>query len=165
MELPSPIEEPTMDVMQAEEDHEAQPICRHVRRAADLLGKRWSTQIVLAMLDGMAKAASLVAPPLLRVALALPFLRSGLTRWDGFLSLSAGTVFLFEEQFKLQYYFGGKSIYTLRSPEGMVVVPIPERLRGTPGLRYLLLTPEERTRACRTFPPPWDDDVAEILSS
>ncbi|TXI07912.1 MAG: DoxX family protein [Rhizobium sp.] len=44
---------------------------------------------------------TLVAPPVLRIALALPFFRSGLTRWDGFLSLSIGTQYLFEEQFKL----------------------------------------------------------------
>ncbi len=31
-----------------------------------------------------------VAPPVARVALALPFFRSGLTRWDGFLSISPG---------------------------------------------------------------------------
>jgi putative oxidoreductase len=45
--------------------------------------------------------AAFIAPLLLRIALALPFLRSGLTRWDGFLSLSEGQLFLFEEQFKL----------------------------------------------------------------
>ena len=44
------------------------------------------------------------APPVLRVALALPFLRSGLTRWDPFPSLSIGTQFLFEEQFKLHLF-------------------------------------------------------------
>ncbi|WP_250515472.1 DoxX family protein [Caballeronia sp. INDeC2] len=53
------------------------------------------------LLNGIASLARIVAPPLLRIALALPFLRSGLTRWDGFLSLSAGTVYLFENQFKL----------------------------------------------------------------
>ena len=42
-----------------------------------------------------------VAPPMLRIALALPFLRSGHTRWDGFLSLSPATLYLFENQFKL----------------------------------------------------------------
>jgi DNA-binding HxlR family transcriptional regulator len=54
-----------MDVMQAEQDHEAQGICQHVRRAADLPGKRWSTQIVLAMLDGQTRFSELkeaVAP-------------------------------------------------------------------------------------------------------
>lgn len=52
----------------------------------------------LALLSSMALIA---APPVLRVALALPFLRSGLTRWDGFLSLAPTTVYLFEEQFRL----------------------------------------------------------------
>jgi DNA-binding HxlR family transcriptional regulator len=54
-----------MDMMQLDEDHEAQGICQHVRRAADLLGKRWSTQIVLALLDGKARFSELkeaVAP-------------------------------------------------------------------------------------------------------
>lgn len=59
MELPSPAEEPTMHIMQAGEDHDAQPICQHVRRAANLLGKRWSTQIVLALLDGKARFSEL----------------------------------------------------------------------------------------------------------
>src|SRR5262245_37441832 len=63
--LPSPTEEPTMHAMPVEEDHGAQGICQHVRRAADLLGKRWSTQIVLALLDGKARFSELkeaVAP-------------------------------------------------------------------------------------------------------
>lgn len=49
----------------------------------------------------LSEAALLVAQPTLRIALALPFLRSGMTRWDGFLSLAPTTSFLFEEQFKL----------------------------------------------------------------
>ncbi len=53
------------------------------------------------------RIARYVAPPAARIALALPFFRSGLTRWDGFLSLSPGTLFLFEEQFKL-HIFGGE---------------------------------------------------------
>lgn len=44
------------------------------------------------------------APPVLRIALALPFLRSGLTRWDPFPTLSIGTQFLFEYQFKLHIF-------------------------------------------------------------
>ncbi|KFG97646.1 DoxX [Burkholderia paludis] len=55
-------------------------------------------------IGGLAAAAGLVAPPLLRVALALPFFRSGLTRWDGFLSISGGTLYLFENQFKLHVF-------------------------------------------------------------
>jgi putative oxidoreductase len=48
-----------------------------------------------------AVVATLVAQPVLRIALALPFIRSGLTRWDGFLSLSASTRYLFENLFAL----------------------------------------------------------------
>lgn len=42
-----------------------------------------------------------VAPPVLRIALALPFFKSGLTKWDGFLTLSPSATFLFEELFKI----------------------------------------------------------------
>ncbi len=58
----------------------------------------------LRLLSTLALAA---AQPTLRVALALPFLRSGMTRWDGFLNLAPTTSFLFEEQFKL-HLFGGE---------------------------------------------------------
>ena len=46
-------------------------------------------------------AATFAAPPVLRIALALPFIRSGLTRWDGFLSISPSTTYLFTEMFRL----------------------------------------------------------------
>ncbi|MDE2331543.1 MAG: DoxX family protein [Bradyrhizobium sp.] len=52
------------------------------------------------------RLALVVAPLALRIALALPFFRSGLTRWDGFLSLSPSAAYLFEEEFKL-HLFGG----------------------------------------------------------
>lgn len=55
-------------------------------------------------LNGLQQLALLVAPPLLRIALALPFFRSGLTRWDGFLSLSPSAAYLFEEEFKLHIF-------------------------------------------------------------
>ncbi|MCS3725374.1 putative oxidoreductase [Bradyrhizobium betae] len=48
--------------------------------------------------------ALIVAPLVLRIALALPFFRSGLTKWDGFLSLSPAAAFLFEEEFKLHLF-------------------------------------------------------------
>lgn len=48
-------------------------------------------------------AAIPTALPLLalRVALAVPFFKSGLTKWDGFLQLSGGAQFLFTQEFKL----------------------------------------------------------------
>jgi len=67
----------------------------------------------------IATMALLLAPPLLRIALALPFLRSGLTRWDGFLSISAGTLYLFENQFKL-HVLGG--VYDLPAPDTLALV-------------------------------------------
>lgn len=40
----------------------------------------------------------------LRIALAIPFWRSGLTKWDGFLNLSTGARYLFEQEFKLHLF-------------------------------------------------------------
>jgi putative oxidoreductase len=48
--------------------------------------------------------AAFIAPPLARIALAVPFFRSGLTKWSGFLSLSPVADFLFVEQFKLHLF-------------------------------------------------------------
>lgn len=60
-----------------------------------------------------------LAPPMLRIALALPFFRSGLTRWDGVLSISPATLFLFENQFKL-HIFGGA--YSFPAPDTVAFV-------------------------------------------
>ena len=75
----------------------------------------WKPQIQIARqaLDLLARIAWAVAPLALRVALAIPFYLSGLTKWTSFLSLSPTAVFLFEEQFKL-HIFGG--LYDLPAP-------------------------------------------------
>jgi putative oxidoreductase len=52
----------------------------------------------------LARVAQVITPPVLRVALAVPFFKSGLTKWDGFLSLSPAATFLFEEEFKLHIF-------------------------------------------------------------
>ncbi len=62
----------------------------------------------------IAALARCIAPPVLRVSLALPFLRSGLTRWDGFLSLNPATPFLFETTFQV-HLFG--AAYPLPFPD------------------------------------------------
>lgn len=49
----------------------------------------------------LARAALVIAPPVLRIALAVPFFKSGLTKWDGFLSLTPAATYLFEDEFKL----------------------------------------------------------------
>jgi putative oxidoreductase len=46
----------------------------------------------------------------LRFAIAVPFFKSGLTKWDGFLTLSSGAHFLFEQEFKL-HLFGSEYPY------------------------------------------------------
>jgi putative oxidoreductase len=46
----------------------------------------------------------------LRFALAVPFWRSGLTKWDGFLTLSFGAKTLFTEEYKL-HLFGAEIPY------------------------------------------------------
>ena len=64
-------------------------------------------------LEWMSRMAWIVAPLALRVALAIPFYLSGLTKWTSFLSLSPTAAFLFEEQFKL-HIFGG--LYDMPAP-------------------------------------------------
>jgi hypothetical protein len=68
-----------------------------------------------------------------------------------------------EERLKLQYYYGGQGVYLLPTPAGLVVVPIPERYKDTPDLRYVLLSAEERLHATLEFPAPWQDTTSEIL--
>lgn len=62
------------------------------------------TAFYLRVLAGLAGVATLVAPPVLRVALALPFFRSGLTRWDIPFHLAPSTLYLFEEEFRLHLF-------------------------------------------------------------
>ena len=62
----------------------------------------------------LAKCGMMIAPPVARIALALPFFRSGLTRWDGFPKLTDATFYLFEEEFKL-HIFGGE--YSIPMPD------------------------------------------------
>jgi len=45
-----------------------------------------------------------IASLALRIALATPFFKSGLTKWDGFLKLSQTPVILFENEFKLHIF-------------------------------------------------------------
>jgi putative oxidoreductase len=65
----------------------------------------------------------------LRFAVAVPFFKSGLTKWDGFLQLSAGAQYLFTEEFKL-HIFGSEIPYpyplafATASGIGEIVLPI-----------------------------------------
>jgi putative oxidoreductase len=61
-------------------------------------------ELVRTLTRWLSSVAVAVAPLFLRAALAVPFFRSGLTRWDGFLRLSDSTIYLFEEEFKLHIF-------------------------------------------------------------
>jgi putative oxidoreductase len=76
-------------------------------------------QFIRAVIERVAAVAYWIAPPVLRIALAVPFYRSGLTKFDGFLTLSAGAQFLFEEQFKL-HIFG--AVYDFPAPDLLALV-------------------------------------------
>ncbi len=72
------------------------------------------------------QSAALLA---LRFALAVPFYRSGLTKWDGFLSLKPTTVYLFESQFQLHlfgnaYPFPYPEVMAMLSGIGEILFPI-----------------------------------------
>lgn len=60
--------------------------------------------IVRETTERLATIARVVAPPVLRIALAIPFFKSGVLKWDGFLSLSASASYLFEDEFKLHIF-------------------------------------------------------------
>ncbi len=57
--------------------------------------------LVRGLMDLVATAATALAPPVMRIALALPFFRSGLTRWDGWFHVSDSTNYLFSDLFRL----------------------------------------------------------------
>lgn len=48
--------------------------------------------------------ASMLAPPVARLALAIPFLKSGLTKWTGWFHVSPAADFLFESMFRLHIF-------------------------------------------------------------
>ncbi|MFY0477007.1 DoxX family protein [Achromobacter marplatensis] len=77
----------------------------------------------------MAAVARIVAPVSLRIALALPFFKSGLTKWDGFMSLAPTTSFLFAQEFKLHivghvYDLPASDLLALATATAEIILPI-----------------------------------------
>jgi putative oxidoreductase len=64
----------------------------------------------------------------LRFAIAVPFFKSGLTKWDGFLQLSNGAIYLFTQEFKL-HIFGAEIPYpfplTMATLSGIAEIVLP----------------------------------------
>ncbi|WDR03504.1 DoxX family protein [Devosia algicola] len=75
-----------------------------------------------------------IAPPsltqlVLRLALAVPFWRSGVLKWDGFLQLNDTAVYLFSSEFKLHlpggpYSFPAPELVALAAGSAEVGLPI-----------------------------------------
>lgn|SRR5690348_2230634 len=86
-------------------------------------------RLIRGIIDRLAWTASAVAPPLLRIALAVPFIKSGLTKWGGFLSLSPAGAFLFEDEFKLHifgqaYGFPAPELFAWIDATAEIVLPV-----------------------------------------
>lgn len=79
---------------------------------------------------------------LLRISLAIPFWRSGLTKWDGFLNLFPGARYLFTEEFRL-HIFGQAFAYpaplTMAFLAGLGEVILPVLLVLGLGTRFAAL--------------------------
>jgi putative oxidoreductase len=65
----------------------------------------------------------------LRFALAVPFWRSGMTKWDGFLTLSFGAKALFSDEYKLhifgaEYPYPAPELFATLSALGETCLPV-----------------------------------------
>jgi len=86
------------------------------------------------LLDKAERLVSSVAPPslvqlVLRFALAVPFWKSGILKWDGFLHLSDTAVSLFTDEFMLHlpggpYPFPAPAVMAFLSGCGEIIFPV-----------------------------------------
>lgn len=86
------------------------------------------SELIRALLVWVARIGAVLAPIFLRVAIAIPFFRSGMTKWDG-LSLSSSATYLFENEFKIHlfgalYDFPYPQQAALFSAIGEVALPV-----------------------------------------
>jgi putative oxidoreductase len=82
--------------------------------------------------EALSAAIQFIAPPslaqlALRFGLAVPFWRSGVNKWDGFLQLNDTAIFLFQSEFKLHL------------PGGPYAFPAPEVMAFTAGSAEIVL--------------------------
>jgi putative oxidoreductase len=86
-------------------------------------------QAVEALVRALSRFPMSLTQLALRVALGVPFWRSGLTKWDGFLQLSDNSLYLFTEEFRLhifggEYPFPAPHLAAYLSASGEIVFPI-----------------------------------------
>jgi putative oxidoreductase len=89
---------------------------------------------VAGLVDRAGAVARAIAQPsltqaMLRLGLAVPFWRSGVKKWDGFLQLDPVAVLLFGSEFKLHlpggpYPFPAPTAFAFLSGTGEIVLPI-----------------------------------------
>lgn len=79
------------------------------------------------LLDQLAPRLAPLSQLALRIALALPFFRSGLTKWESVGHLSDSTLYLFREEFRL-HLFGAEIPY-----------PAPSLMAHASGIAEILL--------------------------
>jgi putative oxidoreductase len=65
----------------------------------------------------------------MRIALSVPFWRSGINKWDGFLQLKDTTVLLFSEEFMLHlpggpYHYSAPAVFAFLSGCGEILFPV-----------------------------------------
>lgn len=77
---------------------------------AALLTRLWAA--VVRASDSLGRFPMSVTQLVLRIAVALPFWRSGQTKWTGWFELSDSAVYLFEKEFKI-HLFGQQYAYPL----------------------------------------------------
>jgi hypothetical protein len=70
-----------------------------------------------------------------------------------------------EEELKLQYYYGGRHIRCLATPQGRVVVAVHNGNDEDYQRQLQALSPLERQRAVALVPSRWDDETSEVLGS
>jgi putative oxidoreductase len=80
-------------------------------------------------IDGLQSIGQHAALLALRIAVALPFWRSGLTKWDGFLHLSDSARYLFAEEFRLHVFgreipYPAPGLFAHLSGIGEICLPI-----------------------------------------
>ena len=94
---------------------------------------------IVALLAAIPQSLPLLA---LRIALAVPFFKSGMTKWSGFLQLSDGARYLFSEEFKL-HLFGAEVPYPFpiaaATASGIAEIVLPVLLVLGLGTRFAAL--------------------------
>jgi putative oxidoreductase len=89
---------------------------------------------IVALVERAIAIVRWIAPPsftqvVLRLALAIPFWRSGILKWDGFLQLSDVAVLLFSSEFKLHlpggpYDFPAPGVMAFAAGSAEILLPI-----------------------------------------